>query len=176
MARILAVEWGERRIGLAISDPQGIIAVGLDTLTVTGHDMAATRVAEIAREAEAESIVVGLPLLMSGVRGEAAQSAERFAALVAKRSGLPVDTYDERLTSALSQRRLRETGVRTGHARGRVDQGAAIALLESYLMRLASRAREAVSPESDEADDGRDASPAPPTPPGQPGEREPEGP
>ena len=141
MARILAVDWGERRIGLAISDPQGIIAVGLDPLTVTGHDMAATRVAEIARESEAESIVVGLPLLMSGIRGEAAESAERFAALVAKRSGLPVDTYDERLTSAMSQRRLRETGVRTGHERGRVDQGAAIVLLESYLMRLASRAR-----------------------------------
>jgi len=63
--------------------------------------------------------VVGLPLLMSGERGEAAQAAERFAALLERRSGLPVETYDERLTTALSQRRLRETGVRTGHARAR---------------------------------------------------------
>jgi RNase H-fold protein (predicted Holliday junction resolvase) len=50
-----------------------------------------------------------------------------------------VETYDERLTSALSERRLREIGVRTGHARARVDQGAAVALLESYLLRLKSR-------------------------------------
>ena len=143
MTRVLAVDWGERRIGLAVSDPQGVIAIGLDTLQVSGVEQAATRVAEAAREHEAERIVVGLPLLMSGERGEAAQAAERFAAMLERRSGLPVETYDERLTTALSQRRLRETGVRTGHARARVDQGAAIALLESYLMRLAARARDA---------------------------------
>jgi putative Holliday junction resolvase len=57
-----------------------------------------------------------------------------LAAALRERTGLPVDTYDERLTSALSQRRLRETGVRTGHARKRVDQGAAMVLLESYLV------------------------------------------
>jgi putative Holliday junction resolvase len=142
VTRVLAVDWGERRIGLAVSDPQGLIATGLDTLEVTGADQAAARVAEVAREHEVERVVVGLPLLMSGERGEAAESAERFAALLGRRSGLPVETYDERLTTALSQRRLRETGVRTGHARARVDQGAAIALLESYLMRLAARARE----------------------------------
>ena len=140
--RVLAVDWGERRIGLAVSDPQGLIATGLDTLEVTGADQAAARVAEVAREYEVERVVVGLPLLMSGERGEAAESAERFAALLGRRTGLPVETYDERLTTALSQRRLRETGVRTGHARARVDQGAAIALLESYLMRLAARARD----------------------------------
>ncbi len=142
MPRVLAVDWGERRIGLAVSDPQGVIAVGLDTLEVSGVEMAAATVAAAAVEHEAERIVVGLPLLMSGERGEAALAAEAFAAMLARRSGLPVETYDERLTTALSQRRLREQGVRTGHARKRVAQGAAIALLESYLMRLAARARE----------------------------------
>lgn len=143
MARVLAVDWGERRIGLAVSDPGGVIAVGLDTLQVTGFDQAVARVAEIAREQEADRIVVGLPLLMSGERGEAATIAERFAEALGRRSALPVELYDERLTSALSARRLREAGVRTGHAKHRVDQGAAIALLESFLMRLASRARQA---------------------------------
>ncbi len=143
MTRVLAVDWGERRIGLAVSDPQGVIAIGLTTLQVTGVEQGIARVAEAAREHEAERIVVGLPLLMSGERGEAAESAERFAALLGRRSGLPVEMYDERLTTTLSQRRLREAGVRTGHARDRVDQGAAIALLESYLTRLAARAREA---------------------------------
>jgi putative Holliday junction resolvase len=136
--RILAVDWGERRIGLAVSDPQGIIATGLRTLVVRGTADALTRIAAIAVEREAERIVVGLPLLMSGARGEAAESAQRFADALAARTGLPVDTYDERLTSALSERRLREVGAR--RARTRVDQGAAVALLESYLLRVRSAA------------------------------------
>jgi putative Holliday junction resolvase len=141
--RILAVDWGERRIGLAISDPEGIIATGIDTIQVKDPDGAVHRVAEIVRQREAERVVVGLPLLMSGERGDAAESAQRFADALAARTGLPVDTYDERLTSALSERRLREVGVRTGHHRARVDQGAAVALLESYLLRLHTRPPEA---------------------------------
>lgn len=141
MARILAVDWGERRIGLALSDPGGIIATGLETLVVTGREDALARVTEVARAREAERIVVGLPLLLSGERGEAAETAQAFADALAARSGLPVETYDERLTSALSARRLHEAGVRTGRDKRRVDQGAAVALLESFLMRV--RAREA---------------------------------
>lgn len=136
--RILAVDWGARRIGLALSDPSGVIATGLPTLTVRGRDDALARVANVVREREAERIVVGLPLLLSGERGEAANAATAFAEALAARTGLPVDTYDERLTSALSQRRLQETGVRTGRAKSKIDQGAAIALLESYLMRTAA--------------------------------------
>ena len=71
MSRILAVDWGERRIGLAISDPTGLIAGGLDTLEVRGAADAIERVARVAAEQEAERIVVGLPLRMSGERGEA---------------------------------------------------------------------------------------------------------
>jgi putative Holliday junction resolvase len=141
--RVLAVDWGARRIGLAISDPGGTVASGLPTLEVRGLEHALQGVARVAREHEADSIVVGLPLLMSGERGQAVEDAQRFADRLATEAGLPVDTYDERLTSALAARRLRELGVRTGHAKGRVDQGAAIALLESYLMRLAARRRDA---------------------------------
>ena len=136
--RILAVDWGERRIGLAVSDPTGVIATALPTLTVGGRDEAVGRVAAVASESEAERIVVGLPLRMSGERGEAAVAAERFAEALRRRTEIPIYTYDERLTSALSQRRLHERGVRTGHAKGMVDAGAAVALLESYLMRLAA--------------------------------------
>jgi putative Holliday junction resolvase len=137
--RILAVDWGEHRVGLAVSDPAGIIATGLATLEVRSAEQAVVRVAAVAHEQGAERIVVGLPLLMSGARGAAAESAQRFADALSLRTGRPVETYDERLTSALSERRLREIGVRTGHARARVDQGAAVALLESYLLRLKSR-------------------------------------
>ena len=134
--RILAVDWGERRIGLAVSDPQGIIATGLKTLEVRGKADALARVAAVAAEREAERIVVGLPLLLSGERGEAAELAQRFADALAARTGLPVDTYDERLTSALSERRLRDAGTRRGRSRTRVDEGAAVALLESFLRRV----------------------------------------
>ena len=136
--RILAVDWGERRIGLAVSDPTGVIASALPTLTVRGRGDAVGGVAAVARETGAERIVVGLPLRMSGERGEAALAAERFAEALRRRTGIPIYTYDERLTSVLSQRRLREQGVRTGHAKGMVDAGAAVALLESYLQRLAA--------------------------------------
>jgi len=134
--RILAVDWGERRIGLAVSDPGGVIASPLPTLTVRGREDAVTRVATVAGETEAERIVVGLPLLMSGDKGEAAQAAERFVEALGRRTSVPIETYDERLTSAMSHRRLRERGVRTGHSKGLVDAGAAVALLESYLQRL----------------------------------------
>jgi len=138
---VLAVDWGERRIGLAVSDPQGIIATGLETLEVRSREQAVSHVVERAAELEAERIVVGMPLLMSGRRGSAAQLAQAFADALAAAIDVPVETYDERLTSALSERRLKEQGVRVGHARGRIDRGAAIALLESFLLRLESRRR-----------------------------------
>lgn len=137
--RILAVDWGERRIGLAISDPTGVIATALPTLKVSGRSEALAGVAKVAAETEAECIVVGLPLLMSGERGSAAEAATAFAEALGARTQLPVETYDERLTSAMSQRRLHEAGVRTSRAREKVDQGAALALLQSYLQRRASR-------------------------------------
>lgn len=126
-------------MGLAVSDPGGIIATALPTLTVRGRDHALAQVAAAAAEHEVERLVVGLPLLMSGERGEAAMAAEAFAAELRRRTGLRVDLYDERLTSALSQRRLHETEVRTGRAKGKVDAGAAAALLESYLQRQAAK-------------------------------------
>ena len=133
------MDWGERRIGLAVSDPGGVIATALPTLKVHGKEDAIEGVARVASEQEVERIVVGLPLLMSGARGRAATAAEAFASALASRTGLLVDTYDERLTSALSQRRMLETGMKPGRAKERVDQGAAVALLESYLLRHSPR-------------------------------------
>jgi len=154
VARILAVDWGERRIGVAVSDPTGLIATGLDTLEVRGEKDALEQLEALIAAESVERVVVGLPLLLSGEAGEAARAASAFAARLRERTRLPVDTYDERLTSALSERRLREVreGGRSGGARGRnprsgrrtprgaVDRGAAVALLESYLQRLRARA------------------------------------
>jgi len=126
-----------------MSDPTGTIATGLETLDVRGSAEGVRRVTEVATQIGAESIVVGLPLLLSGRRGTAAEAADRFAAALRLRSGLPVTLFDERLTSALSERRAHERGERLGRSKGRVDQGAAIALLESWLQRLSVQRRDA---------------------------------
>ena len=133
------MDWGERRIGLAVSDPSGVIASPLPTLKVNGRDEALAGVARAAQEQEAERIVVGVPLLMSGQQGRAAEAALQFATMLRERTGLTVETYDERLTSAQSRRRLQDVGVKTGRAKGKVDQGAAVVLLESYLTWRAAR-------------------------------------
>jgi putative Holliday junction resolvase len=140
--RILAVDWGERRIGLAVSDPSGTLASPLATRVVRGPEDALEQVAKVAASEEAERIVVGLPLLLSGERGEAAIAAESFAARLAERTAIPVETYDERLTSALGERLLRESGTRRKRDKGQLDQSAAVMLLDSFLRRLANRRRE----------------------------------
>jgi putative holliday junction resolvase len=136
---VLAIDWGARRVGLALSDPTGTLASGLPTLTVTSRLDAVTKVAAVALEREAERIVVGLPLKLSGERGEAAEQAEAFAAELGRAIALPIELLDERMTSALSTRRLHEAGVRGAKARARVDQGAAVALLETWLDRARAR-------------------------------------
>jgi putative Holliday junction resolvase len=143
LPRILAVDWGERRVGLAVCDPTGTLASGLETLVVASAADAVARVTGVARKVEAESIVVGLPLLLSGQRGSAALAAEKFAAALAAASALPVTTYDERLTSTIAGRRMQERGERGSRDKGRVDQDAAIALLESWLQKLAIDRRRA---------------------------------
>jgi len=136
------VDWGSRRIGLAVSDPLGILATPLPTLEIRGEAQAVARVADTIREVEADAVVVGLPLTLAGTRGEAAQAVERFAARLREATGLDVALFDERLTSALAERRMRDVGEKPGRAKGKVDQGAAVALLEGWLARLRRQAEE----------------------------------
>jgi putative Holliday junction resolvase len=136
LPRILAVDWGERRIGLAVSDDLGILATGLPTLEIRGGAEAVARVADTIRTVEADSVVVGLPLTLKGERGEAARAVERFAEALRRETPVVVSLYDERLTSALAERRMRELGEKSRGRKGRVDQGAAVALLEGWLAKL----------------------------------------
>ena len=142
MPRILAVDWGVRRIGLALSDTLGILATGLPTLEIRGEAEAVAKVADTIREVVAGSVVVGLPLTLAGHKGDSALAAERFARLLEQASGVRVSLYDERLTSVLAQRRLHETGARTRGRKGKLDQGAAVALLEGWLAKLSRERRE----------------------------------
>lgn len=142
MPRILAVDWGERRIGLAVSDALGILATGLPTLEIKGEAEAVARVADTIRTMEADSVVVGLPLTLAGGKGEAARAAERFAARLREVSSVPVMLHDERLTSAMSARRMRERGEKSRGRKGRVDEGAAVVLLEGWLAKLRRESEE----------------------------------
>jgi len=136
LPRILAVDWGERRIGLAVSDDLGVLATGLPTLEIRGEAEAVARVADTIRTVEADSVVVGLPLTLKGERGEAARAVERFADALRRETPVAVSLYDERLTSAMAERRMHELGERSRGRKGRVDQGAAVALLEGWLAKL----------------------------------------
>jgi len=133
VSRILAVDWGERRVGIAVSDPTGLIARSLPTLEVRSEEETVRAVLDLVREEEAGLVVVGLPLNLDGTRGEAAAAAEHLASRLADASGLPVELWDERLTSVQALRDAREAGVRLRGRKGRLDARAAQLLLQSYL-------------------------------------------
>jgi putative Holliday junction resolvase len=136
MGRVLGVDLGERRIGLALSDALGITAGPLLTLE-RGGSPAADRAAIVAaaRENEVERIVVGMPTSMSGQAGPAAKAAaaEIEALQAAAGPDLPVVAHDERLTTVTAQRALAGAKVKKGDRRGLVDQVAAAVMLQSWL-------------------------------------------
>jgi putative Holliday junction resolvase len=139
--RILAVDPGSKRVGLAISDPTGTIASGLSTVEAEPSETLAHRLAGIARSHEAERIVVGLPRRLDGSRGPEAAAAERLAAALRKAAHIPVETVDERLTTAAAERSLIDAGVRRDKRRQSVDRVAATILLQGHLDRLRIKKR-----------------------------------
>ena len=137
---MLAVDLGERRIGLALSDPSRTLASPLRTIEVTG-DPARDRLAvvEAARDAEAQVIVVGLPRSLSGREGPAARRARGEAAALAELAGeIEVELHDERFTTRDADRALAAAGKRGRERRARVDAAAAAIILQSYLDAKAS--------------------------------------
>jgi putative Holliday junction resolvase len=136
--RVLGVDFGTKRLGLALSDPDGTLALPAGTLTrrALGEDLAALR--RLVEEKGVERAVVGLPLHMDGRRGPEAEAAEVFAAALAEATGIPVDLLDERWTTVEAERALREGGVRGRRRRQAVDSMAASLLLRSYLERRRS--------------------------------------
>jgi len=137
--RILGLDYGERRIGLALSDPLRLTAGALLTLTreSRARDLAALRA--VVEEHEVRRIVVGLPLAMNGTRTAMTVKAEEFAGAVGRATGVPVETWDERLTTAQATRTLIEGEVRRERRREVIDQVAAVILLQSYLDALGAR-------------------------------------
>jgi putative Holliday junction resolvase len=144
--RILALDYGRARIGMAIADAQTALAQPLGTLDRINRNEDMRRLRELVREHGVRQIVVGLPLRLDGTRGDMAEEAARFGQRVHKQLGLPVEMVDERLTSWEAERLLEEQHGRTIHApsgkkkkkeneRMGVDAMAAALILKEYLDR-----------------------------------------
>jgi len=138
--RVLGLDLGSKRIGVALSDPEGVIASPLVTLARHGGRRDLAAVGDLVREHEVGEIVVGLPLHMDGRRGPEAEAARRFADALRAELGVPVGTLDERWTTVEAERALRASGRRGKKRRAVVDAVAAAILLRTWLERRGAHA------------------------------------
>ena len=135
--RILALDHGTKRVGVAVSDELKMIATPLEFISAEPVDGLFSRLREIIREKEVELLLVGLPRNMDGSYGPAALKAQEFAAALGAKFALPIKTWDERLTTTQAQKFLISAGVRRQQRKEKVDKTAAAILLQSYLDSLA---------------------------------------
>lgn len=132
MSRVLGLDSGSKRIGVALSDPTGTIATPHTVIDRSGEDVAA-RLRTMCVEYDVERIVVGLPLHLSGREGSAVEEARQLAEVARQATGLPVDMHDERFTTVTAESALLEGGMRRRERRAVQDKVAAAVLLQSYL-------------------------------------------
>ena len=131
--RILALDHGTKRIGVAVSDELKLIAQPLEYIPAEPLAAVLTRLRQLLREKEVESILVGMPRNMDGSYGPAALKVQEFVAALKAELPVPIKTWDERLTSAQANRFLIQGNVRRDKRKEKVDKTAAAILLQSYL-------------------------------------------
>ena len=131
--RILGLDFGEKRIGVAVSDPLGITAQGIEVISGTDLSSAIERIKEICNQYEVERIVVGLPLRLDGSRGPAVVGVERFRDLLHDSTELPVVMVDERFSSKAAEKVLLVADLSRGKRKGIRDKLAAVLILDTYL-------------------------------------------
>jgi putative Holliday junction resolvase len=134
--RILGVDFGDTRTGLALSDPSRLLASGLETLSPGGMEKTAEAVAKVAKKRNAAAVVVGLPKNMDGTEGFRAVRCREFAEKLSALTGLPVAMLDERLTTVSASRYLNETNTRGTARKGVIDTLSAQIILQNALDRL----------------------------------------
>ena len=137
--RLLALDIGEKRIGVAVSDPVGLIATPLTTITRRGDRDDIDQVLRLAQDQEAGEIIAGMPFSLSGRLGPQAHKVAAFVKKLTGATALPIKTVDERYSSVEAERLLREIGVKPSRDRPRVDAAAAAVILQSYLDSVRSR-------------------------------------
>ena len=131
--RILALDHGTKRIGVAVSDEMKMIATPLEYILTEPFADFLARLKELIREKEVEMILVGMPRNMDGSYGPAALKVQEFVAVLNSAVAVPIKTWDERLTSAQANRFLIQANVRRNDRKQKVDKTAAAILLQSYL-------------------------------------------
>ena len=137
VGKILSVDFGDVRTGLAVSDPSRLLASGIGYISPGGIEKTADAVAEAARENGVSAVVVGLPVNMDGSRGSRAQRCEKFACMLKERlDGVPVTTFDERMTTMTASRYLNETNTRGKKRKQVIDTLSAQIILQNCLDRL----------------------------------------
>lgn len=132
-ARVLGLDVGSKRIGVAISDPLGITAQGLETIRRQNKRLDFEALAALIRTYDVREIVVGLPLRLSGAEGTQSEKMRQFASELNERFHLPVHLWDERLTSAQAGRVLRESEISIEKRAAAVDRMAAVLILENWM-------------------------------------------
>ena len=124
----MAVDYGEKNVGIAVSDPLGIIAQPLGTVSPKAEN-----VRELVKKYNVEKIIVGLPLHMNGSEGKSAKDAKAFAEAIKNSCGVPVEMLDERFTTKEAERILIEADVSRKKRKGKIDKLSAALLLEHYM-------------------------------------------
>ena len=134
--RVLALDAGEKRIGVAVSDPLGIIAQGVTVITRKDPETDLNEIKRIVEEYKADSVVIGMPINMDGTKGKSAEKVNEFVEILKGRLSIPVYTYDERLSTKESEKFLISADVSRKKRKQVIDKMAAQLILESYLERL----------------------------------------
>ena len=150
--RIVALDVGDRRIGIAVSDPLGFTAQPVETYTRVGYGPDTRRIVQLAGQYETNRILCGLPLNMDGTQGFQTQKVREFAAKL-EEAGLTVEFYDERMTTVLAEDALLEADMRRENRKKKVDMVAAVMILQSYLDAQAAKSAAAVQEDEEEPED-----------------------
>lgn len=143
--RILGLDYGSKTVGVAVSDPLGFTAQGVEIIRRKSENkmrQTLARIEELIAQYQVEEIVLGLPKNMNNTLGDRAEKSLELKETLERRTGLPVVMWDERLTTVSANRVLMETGVRRENRKGHVDEIAAVFILQGYLDYLANKNEE----------------------------------
>ena len=141
MARYLGLDLGEKRVGVALSDPDRILAQPLKTIPFRSQKQLLQEITDLLKEYQIAKIVIGLPLTMKGTDSEKTRQVRQFARVLSQSVSVPVDFMDERLTTVQAHSTLHQIGKKPSRNRDRVDQLAAQLILQTFLDQEKSRRR-----------------------------------
>ncbi len=131
--RILGLDVGERRIGIALSDPEKVLAIPFTVIERKGEQADFEAILKIAKEQEVEQIIIGIPRSLNGHLGWQAEKIAAFSAKLSQKTKIPIDTWDERLSTIAAEKALIEAGLKRDERKRHRDALAAALILQSYL-------------------------------------------